>query len=98
MVVPYSTVASYGNPAVNTDGSIETKSALTNSSVAWVDPLTGVQTNTSADILMLILMEMRVQTQLLLEGLNIDPHNDPQAVRTDPTTNPVATANPVVYS
>lgn len=98
MTAAYSTVASYGNPVINPDGSTQVKSEYTASGVAFSDPLTGTQANTAADLLLLILIEMRAQTVLLQEGLNTNPNNDPQLVRIDPTTNPVTTGVPPVFS
>lgn len=98
MTAAYSTVASYGSPTTNVDGSIGVKNEFTSGAFAFVDPLTGQQANTACDLLLLILQEVRAQTQLLIEGLNTNANNDPQLYRIDPTTNPQSTGLPPVYS
>lgn len=96
MAGAYQPTGGYIGITVNPDGSMQEKSELSNASMGMVDALTAIPANTSADLLRLILMEMRAQTEIMLEGLNVKW--DPQAVRIDPTTNPVSTGVPPVYS
>jgi hypothetical protein len=96
MTSAFQPTGGYTGYTVNPDGSMQEKSELSNSSIGMIDAITVYPANTSADLLRLILMEMRAQTEIMLEGLNV--RWDPQAVRIDPTTNPVSTGVAPVYS